>query len=713
MKSVVICEKPSQAANVRAAVGDEYGRVLAAQGHLLRLEEPHEVNPAWVKWTNDVLVPPSGRYGYRPDEGGGKAPRLAEIKAALLTADRVIIATDCDREGQAIGESLVRHFCFKGDVRRAMFTAEDQKSLKDAFAKAEPCARYRPLYDAAVARQQADQIYNLTLTRVASNTLRPAGWKQAIGIGRVKTPTLGIVCSREFEITEFVPRAFVEISATVAGEGGTAELWHRPRGETRLFDVAKATAISMMAKSYRGPLAVKRDSKRSTPPKPFDLPALQKWCGRWGWSAKKVLDTAQSLYETHKITSYPRAETRFLPESLKDQAPDLLAALRAIRSFTGVAPPNVELRAGKGAVYSDKGIAGASHHAIIPNRNVADRFGTLYGALNDDERKLFDLIARGWLAAVSPDHQYDETVMSFSIVVDGRPYEFSVKGRVETVAGWQLVFGTETEDDKDEPDAAPQLPPFADGGDVEVRATRVVSKMTTAPQRYSEGDLIDAMKNAWRFVMDPAERDRLKDAKGIGTPATRDTVIEGLKAQGMVSVEKGKLRPTEVGLWLYKTLRDAAPELVDPGVTARMESRLDAVLDGGATVDGVVGEVVARATAIVESIVKVGAASARPSVKREPTPKMLEAARAKAKRDGKRLPKGLTDDFDACRAYLGPLPEKTGDGPRLASDKQLGLIKSLVAKGQPAPAGFPAAVAMDVARNWIDTALAAQKAALR
>jgi hypothetical protein len=137
---------------------------------LLRLEEPHEVNDAWKKWTNDVLVPPSGRYGYRPDEGGGKARRLDEIKAALATADRVIIATDCDREGQAIGESLVRHFGFKGMVLRALFTAEDPKSLAAAFAAASPNETYRPLYDAAVARQQADQIFNLTLTRVASGS---------------------------------------------------------------------------------------------------------------------------------------------------------------------------------------------------------------------------------------------------------------------------------------------------------------------------------------------------------------------------------------------------------------------------------------------------------------------------------------------------------------------------------------------------------------
>jgi DNA topoisomerase-3 len=706
MRTVVICEKPSQAANVRAAVGDQFGRVLSAQGHLLRLDEPDEINPDWKRWSNVVLVPPSGRYGYRPDEGGGKAVRLAAIEAALKDADRVIIATDCDREGQAIGSSLIDHCGFKGSVLRAMFTAEDPVSLRQAFETAEPNSKYRPLYDAAVARQQADQISNLTLTRVATNALRPAGWKQAIGIGRVKTPTLGIVCARELEITSFVPMAFFEVGATVVGAAGQVELWHRRRGEARLLDKSVAEAVRAAAAAYHGPLLVAAQHRASVPPKPFDLPSLQKAAGRWGWSAKKTLDVLQALYETHKLTTYPRAETRFLPEALTGQAPLLLDALRA--HYPGGAPAEATIRKGKGGVYSDKGLAGASHHAVIPNFNVADRFAALIAGLSPDEAALFDLVARAWLSAISPDYEFDETVMAFTVEVAGVPFEFVATGRVETAPGWKSVY-RETEEDAGGDEVAATLPALTDGEVVSVEPACVVAKTTTAPVRYSEGDLIDAMKNAWRFVAEGPDRDRLKEAKGIGTPATRDTVIEGLKAQGLVTVEKSKLRPTELGLWLYGLVASAAGELVDPAATARMECSLDSVLEGGVSIDTVLAEVVARTTALVAKIVAAGEATARPVVKRPPTAKMIDAARAKAKRDGlKRLPKGVLDDFETCRSFLGPLPEKSGDGPRLASDKQVSFIRSLIGKGHAPPSGFPDAVAAETARTWIDAALAAK-----
>ncbi|MBF9235615.1 DNA topoisomerase [Microvirga alba] len=675
MSSIVICEKPSQAANIRAAVGSRYGSILAAQGHLLRLEEPHEVKPEWEKWSLDVLFPPAGRYGYRADDGGGKRTRLAEIEVALHTASRVIIATDCDREGQAIGDELLRFFGFKGEVLRAMFTAEDEKTLQAAFTSLESNEKYRPLYDSAVARQQADQIYNLTMTRAASLVLRPDHWRQAIGIGRVKTPTLGLVCGREIEIRDFTPRNYFEIVASVAGAAGLVDLWYRPRGDGRIFDLAQAEAVSTAARACRGPLRVTGEHKRSAPPKPFDLPALQKRAGQWGWTAKRVLETAQALYEKHKITTYPRAETRYLPENLAVQAPALLEALRRLEEYEALAPASPQIRAGKSGTYSDKGLDGASHHAIIPNVNTAERFETILPQLNEDERRLFDLIARAWLAAVSADHEFDETVMRLEVMVGGEAFELTAKGRVETLAGWKTLFREDGEG-HDEEDRASQLPALVDGEAVSVNSARVISKRTEPPARFSEGELVDAMKNAWKFVTDEAERERLKDAKGIGTPATRDTIIEGLKVQTLIALDKGKLKPTEVGLWLYELVRSGAPELVDPGATARMESRLDDVLAGTVSVDTVIHEVVERTRALVAAVVSAKASAVLPAIKRSPSSKMLEAAKAKAKREGKRLPREIAEDFDRCREYLGPL----SDGPRTPSDKQVEFARKIAAE---------------------------------
>jgi DNA topoisomerase III len=700
MKSIVICEKPSQAANVRAAVGDRFGRILAAQGHLLRLEEPEEANPNWKRWNNDVLVPPAGRYGYAADTGSGKAARLSDIKAALKDADQVIIATDCDREGQAIGQSLIEHFNFRGKVLRAMFTAEDASSLTAAFDGARNNAEYQSLFDSAVARQQADQIFNLTLTRVATNALRSPGSKQVIGIGRVKTPTLGIVCMRELEIRDFKSRAFYEIAATVARADGAVELWHRPKGDGRVIDKSLATAIEASARSYTGVISIQREHKRSTPPQPHDLPSLQKAAGKWGWSAKKVLDTLQALYETHKLTTYPRSETRFLPESMVNQAPQLLETLRP--RYARLAPGGATIRA---AVYSDRGLAGASHHAVIPNVNMAEHMEVGIALLNSDEAKLFDLVACGWLASISPDFEYDETVMSFPVSVDNRCYQFSTTGRVETNAGWKKVSRGTADGEVDEAasEEVPALPPLGDGAAVRATSARILEKATTPPGRYTEGDLVDAMKNAWRFLPEGGERDRLKGAKGIGTPATRDTVIEGLKAQQLLAVVKGKIVPTEMGLWLFVLLKQAAAALVDPGATARMEGLLDSVLVGGTSVTAVLTAIVEETKCLVTSILTAGATVDKPKAKRAPTDAMVTAARDKMKRDGiKRAPKGVMDDFDTCRSFLGPIKDR-GDGPLMASEKQLGLIKNLIAKGHSAPERLADGLTMAAASKWIDS----------
>ena len=209
---IVITEKSSQAKDVRAAVGSRYGNVLAAEGHLFDLLELEDVVPAWKRWS-PILLRPERLYGTRPAEGGNKAAKLRAIREALYTAKRVWLATDCDREGQLIGQEILEHYEYRGQVMRVLFTAQDSQTIRDAFGRAKPNSEYARLYAAAVARRQADQIYNLSLTRTATVILGRARGK-FIGVGRVKTPTLAIVCKRELEIRNFVPIAYFEVVAT-------------------------------------------------------------------------------------------------------------------------------------------------------------------------------------------------------------------------------------------------------------------------------------------------------------------------------------------------------------------------------------------------------------------------------------------------------------------------------------------------------------------
>ncbi len=574
-RQIVITEKASQARDVRAAVGSRYGTVLAAEGHLLDLCEPEDVNPAWKRWST-ALLKPDGLYGARPATGGNKAAKLKAIRAALKTADRVWLATDCDREGQLIGQEILEHCRYRGDVMRVMFTAQDAETIRQAFRRARPNDEHIRLYEAAVARRQADQIYNLSLTRTATVTLG-RGSRGVIGIGRVKTPTLAIACRRELEIREFVPVGYFEVVATAHAEGGTFRMRHAPK--ERIVERARAEAVVEAARDFEGPLGVRVEDKRQRPPRLHDLPSLQKLCSaRFGWTASKTLEVAQALYdgEGRKILTYPRAEVRYLPESAAGDVPKIVAGLRAGRAYAAIPVPSPPMvRKGRNGAFHDRGLEGASHHAIVPNVNRIGALPEVWPRLTADEKKLFDAVARSYLASVMPDYRYRQT----TVTMDARGFGFRAAGRQPVEAGWRAAF-PDWKPDEEKGEAAQALPPLRDGETARIRDTEIENKETRPPPRYSEGTLIEAMQNAWRFVEDEALRERLREAKGIGTPATRAEIIAGLKKQGFLMAQGKNIVPTDRGLALFGVLKRADPALVDPGVTAEFEGLLDDVLTG-------------------------------------------------------------------------------------------------------------------------------------
>src|ERR1700692_2127927 len=337
-EQIVITEKTSQSKDVRAAVGARYGEILPAEGHLFDLLEPEDVVPAWKRWS-PILLRPESLYDTCPATGGNKAAKLKAIREALHSAKRVWLATDCDREGQLIGQEILEHYKYRGEVMRVLFTAQDSQTIRDAFGRAKPNAEYARLYAAAVARRQADQIYNLSLTRTATVILG-RGARRVIGIGRVKTPTLAIVCRRESEIRNFVPLAYFEVVATAKGAGGQFLMRHAP--QNRIVQREIAQDVVNAAQGFEGALAVRVEDKRQGPPQLHDLPSLQKLCGsRFGWAASKTLEVAQELYDGQgkKIITYPRAEVRYLPQSLIPDVPKMVAGLQVGQSFSVIPVP--------------------------------------------------------------------------------------------------------------------------------------------------------------------------------------------------------------------------------------------------------------------------------------------------------------------------------------------------------------------------------------
>jgi len=690
---IVITEKSSQAKDVRAAIGFRYGDILAAEGHLFDLVEPEDVVPEWKRWS-PILLRPDGLYGTRPAEGGNKAAKLKAIREALRTAKRVWLATDCDREGQLIGQEILEHYEYRGEVMRVLFTAQDSQTIRDAFDRAEPNSEYASLYAAAVARRQADQIYNLSLTRTATVILG-RGARGVIGVGRVKTPTLAIVCRRELEIRDFVPVAYFEIVATAKVAGGQFQMRHAP--QERILKREIAETIVKAAEGFEGPLGVRVEDKKQSPPKLHDLPSLQKLCGsRFGWPAAKTLEVAQELYDGQgkKIITYPRAEVRYLPQSLITDVPKIVAGLQVGQSFGAIPVPTPPvIRKGASGSFYDKGLEGASHHAIIPNVNTVDNLREVWPRLSSDEKKLFDVIARAYLASVMPDFRYRQTTAT----LDVRGFPFKATGRQPIDLGWRAAFPDwQPADEKG--DDAQMLPPLRDGETAQLLNPKIEGKETRPPPRYNEGTLIEAMQNAWRFVDDEILRERLKEAKGIGTPATRAEIIVGLKKQSFLMAQGKNIVPTETGLALFGVLKQADPALVDPGVTAQMECLLDDVVFGKQEMVGAIDAVCDVAQRIIGKL-KDGAAAGGPPLLgaaagsgpdgRPPTPAMKRFADSIARQKHIKPPPGYAKSGAICRAFLDQhAPKKaTGAtaaelGPKPVSPAQmLYAIKVAQAKG--------------------------------
>ncbi len=679
MRTLVIAEKPSQAADLKKALGSSYGEILAAQGHLIRIAEPGEVKPEWEKWSYDVLWP--GKfYPLRADEGDGKGPRLRSIKQALARVDRVIIATDCDREGQLIGEEILEYLNFGGKVERAMFTAQDPVTLKKAFSNLKPNDVYRGLGDAARARQQADQVFNLTMTRGATLAFRAPGAKGALGVGRVKTAVLAIVCMRELEITNFKPEIYFTIEASArAGKDRSVQLRHSPREEDRITSQKLADAIVAAANSFKGPISVEVEpNKTKGPPKLPDLPDMQKAMGGKGWTAKKTLEVAQSLYEKHLIT-YPRAEAKYLAEAQIGDVPGILEKLKGLSFIDKAIPGEPVIRKGKNGHFSDEALKGVSHHAVVPNINSEDPFASAWKTMSRDEQQLFEVIARRFVAAVSPNFVYDQTVLSVQVKAEGQDREFSAVGNVVKQLGWRAALGQE-EAEKDD-DEEVSLPPFKDGEQVSLHEAAKETKQTKPPPRFNEGTLIEAMQNAWRYVAEGPIQERLKECKGIGTPATRDSIIDGLKKQAQIAVDRGRIVPTNDGLAFYQLLKSKLPSLVDPGSTALMEMKLDGVVDGKFDALEVVEEIAEQAKRLSVIIQKSeGAMSFGSGRRNPPSPAMLNAANAIAKNKKIELPRDVTQSFDACKAFLDKHPRDPNATPARPSEKQIELARSIAEK---------------------------------
>lgn len=656
---VWICEKPSQAKDIAMVLGNprrsngyirtEEGAVTWAIGHLLEQVNPDGYDPAYKQWSLDTLpiLPRSWKVQPRNDV----KEQLKAIEWLLKKADEVVIATDADREGEMIGRELLDHFNYTGPVSRLWLSALDEASIRKALGNIRPGRETEPLYQAALARSHADWLVGMNLTRAATLTLSAGG---VLSVGRVQTPALALIVRRDLDIESFKSRKFYEVVAEVSIGQGRLTMRHARPEEDRIFDRHVAEAIAEKVKGAKGPLSIKTERKKQAPPKLFSLSGLQKEANKkWGWSADHTLQVAQALYEKHKATTYPRSDCSYLPEEQKDDATDILQILKGVPCLSGQVSDFPKFRK---TVFNTEKVT--AHHAIIPTTTAPS-----IGNMSEDEKKAYLLVARSYLASLSADHEFDQTTVSMNV----NGVSFKASGKITIEEGWKSIYSLSADlgntGFKKVAERANPLPPLENGVSGEIMSSKIEEKETKPPARYTEGTLISDMAAVAKFVDAPAIKSRLKETSGIGTEATRASIIEVLKKRGFIEVKGKSIISSPAG----RALIEALPyELSDPGVTALWEDGLHSVEEGGSTCSQFVEGIEANVSQQIQKLrqiedvrniqgaggSKAGGSARHSKKKNPPTPKMKKFAESLAKKKKLRLPAAARTNFDVCKKFL-------------------------------------------------------------
>lgn len=686
---VIICEKPNQAADFAAATGATVrksdkakgyyetpeGKVTWAEGHLYDIRPPASFVPGadpkeqpYAHWDWDALPLLPETLPLQPSDRG--RARLKVIRELLKSASEVWIATDDDAAGECIAHDILTETGWlpRNDAKtyRLRFNRISQQALAEAIRNRVPARELRPRALAESCRREADWLIGMNLSPAASLALVPPGHRQTFPVGRVMSAVLAMVVEREEAIETFRPSDYYEIKLLAETAAGEVALVHAPGDH--IEDRRLAEAIAAAARGWTGPLSVTRTRKRQAPPKPFSLSELQKAGVKAGLTLSQVDAAAQSLYDEHSLTTYPRTDGAALDEHMIGVVPQLLEAVAG--GFDHLArhiPDSPVIRRGKGGTFSDKALAGKSHHAIVPNWDTPvtpDRLARL----DDVERKVLELVHARTLAQFLPDYEYDQTVVVAELpgltqYQDGAPIVFRAVGNVPAVAGWKVLQGLdEPEDDSDNGDAAAsRLPELADGTPAQARDAELLTRTTKPPPYYTEATLIADMIAAAKRIPDPELRAQLKGAGGIGTEATRRSIIAKLYDDNLLETAKGKVRPTFAGRAEIKGLRQYAPEACDPGISAIFEDQAKRITAGKQTRQGfrklldawIRQQVDALRQARPLDIQDFG----REAVEKlanahRPTDAMIAKAEAMARLLGLDLPPEIRDDRGACKAFL-------------------------------------------------------------
>ena len=577
-----LCEKPSQAKDIAAVLGASRrgdgcwlgngATVTWCIGHLLETAPPDAYDEKYKRWVlaDLPIVPEKWKMRVKPKT----ASQFKAVKRLLGEAQELVIATDADREGEMIARELVEHCRYRGPIQRLWLSALDDASIRKALAALKPGAETFSLYHSALGRSRADWLIGMNMSRLFTLLGRQSGYQGVLPVGRVQTPTLRLVVDRDRSIADFVPVAYWAIDVDLHHERMTFTAQWRAADDAcddqgRCLDpqLARDAADAMCNTAGARLVKLRTERLREVAPLPFDLGTLQEICSKkLGLGAQETLDIAQSLYETHKVITYPRSDCGYLPVSQHSDAPKILAALGRADAAVNELMPHIDPQR-RSRAWNDAKVS--AHHGIIPTGAGKDVM-----QLSGKHRAVYTLVRARYLAQFLPNHEYDRTQADF----DCAGQALRAVGKVVIEPGWKRALPEALAPIKGREAPAPQaLPSLAQGQDYTVAKVNLKDLWTQPPKPFTEGDLIKAMKNVAKLVQDPQLKQKLKDTTGIGTEATRAGIIQGLLDRGYL-VKNGKALSATPAAF---SLIDAVPRAIaDPGTTAIWEQALDMVQSG-------------------------------------------------------------------------------------------------------------------------------------
>lgn len=589
---LVIAEKKNLALDIANALGKpvakpgyfQVGRydVSYASGHLLKQVDPDAYDERYKRWNMADLpiIPDHQKKVLRTDRKTGKTDPFAisqmkVLKELMGGAGMVINAGDPDREGQIIIVEILQHLRCRLPVKRLWLHAQTPAGIKEAFGRMKDDASYRSLALAAECRAEADWVIGMSCTRGYTIAWQSKGHQGVMNVGRVKSPVIGLVVQRELEIEAFVPKSFYIVKANVKTRAGDfIAKWVAPKdasegfdSEGRLLDRKIAEAIVAKTQTKMGIIEVAEKKRiKQKPPLLLSLGDLQRLAHSFGFSPDDTLKHAQALYDVHKLTTYPRTTCSYAPTDEWKKSPQILASVRA--NFGGAwdfeGAPDTSRQSG---AFDDAKLD--AHFAIIPTDMRKD-----LSALSREEQTIYRLIVTNWLAQFYPDYEYDSTTLT--ALVEGE--RFTATGQTPSLAGWRLVIPLKKNTDDEDKQT---LPLVTKGDPCRSNPVTIANDQTKPPPRYNGATLLEAMEKAWKFVTDPKVKERLKETEGIGTPATRSTIIAECISGGFFVEQKMRkanvYMPTQKARVYFKSLD---PGLSRVDLTAYFEGQLEEVAQG-------------------------------------------------------------------------------------------------------------------------------------